>query len=1074
MKKIISLLIAAAMALSLFPGSLLAIAEPSLRLVSESMGSAGALITAEVRGMNSVNISAVSSDEALARVSVNGKTVEVEAVPGAVGIARITVTAEDGEGKLLTAVRDVPVGYTAFYFNGDSVTVIAGADSKYEVVGRQIGDELDHELTVSTDTSGNTVYTASGDTKLCVEIKKAGGAYVFGGTANDASIAVKKEATGNAFILMNDLDLTSSYTSPITVKKNSNAAVIITALAGTHNSLTDSEFNNADIYGPEEDGGDLSNQFYAESAVIKAKTGATVYINGEGTLDINSNAKNGIKCGANSMLEISELTLNVNAAKNGIASENELNIRSGSVNVITQTNDAIKAEDDTGEIGTINITGGDITIESADEGIMAASNVNIYGGSIDITAQGDAVKAENISETAGDIYVCGGEFTINTECDGFQAAGSATFRGGNVNVLACGGSANNAYNKDTMPSAKGIKAGSELTVYGGEFNIDSADDALHSNVNMTILGGNFILASTDDGIHADYRLTLGEAGGSNDDINVTITTCYEGIEGANIFAYSGNYTMYCTDDCMNAANSDLGGYAFVLRLYGGNFHCYGGSGDGVDSNGEFSNIGAFVEIYTPGRQNFALDSDGTMSLYGGTTMAVGSSDMVEAPQNGIYVRFGSSGWGGGSSFTFANGDSIAVYNSQNQQIFSSTVTYHNTNLTSSTVIFSSPNVVSGQSYRLYKNGTQVATANASGSAGNPPSNPVTAINWQSVGEPSSEYTRVTSLETGIGAVITNTSNNYALSGAGSVSGTAVTVSSVTGGYAISGTSEANIWRRTSEGKLCCTVNGTDYYLAYTQSGGGWNPTYGISLTTNASSAPAWTVSASGSYARISTMAAGQGGPGGPGGPGGGGPGGGRTLYLSASGSSFTLSTNGANVYIYAPDSAQAALEGVRDYFVNLDNGESVSESTVLANASIRFRASINGTAQILSWDDSRVTYEWTPAYNENEAGDYSLNVSVLGTPIGSIRVIAISPSAGSSAPVPPDYVVPDPPQEGILGDVDNSGSVNIADAVLALRHAMGTITLTGGEFARADMDGDGTVTIADAVQIMRISLGLIN
>ena len=1072
MKKLISLIIAAMMAFSLLPPSLLAFAQPSLRLESESTGSTGTVIIAKTDGMRgSVRVSARSSDESLAAVRVDGKRVAVDAVPGAVGIAKITVTAEDEAGNCFTSTRDVPVGYTAFYFNGDSVTVIAGADSKYEVVGRQVTDEADHELTVSTDASGNTVYAASGDTKLCIEIKKAGGAYVFGGTANDASIAVKKEATGNAFILMNDLDLTSSYTSPITIKKNSNAAVIITALDGTVNTLTDSEFNNADIYGPEEDGGDLSNQFYAESAVIKAKTGATVYVNGEGTLNINSNAKNGIKTGANSLLEVSELTLNVNALKNGISSENELNIRSGNIAITTRTGDAIKAEDDTSEIGTVNISGGNLVINAADEGIAGSANVNIYGGTLDITCGGDAVKAENLDESAGDIYVCGGEFTINTQCDGFQAAGSATFRGGNIEVLACGGSANTSYDKDNMPSAKGIKAGSELTFHAGVYNIDSADDALHSNGNLTILGGEYTLASTDDGIHADYLTTLGESGGDNSAINVNVTTCYEGIEGANILGYSGTYTMRCSDDCINAANSDLGNYSFYMRFYGGVYHCYGGSGDGVDSNGEFSNIGAFMEVYTPGRQNFALDSDGTMSLYGGTTMAVGSSDMVETPQNGVYVRFGSSGgWGGGggSSFTFANGDAIAVYNSSNQQIFSSTVIYHNTNMTSSTVIFSSPEVVSGQSYRLYKNGSQVATANASGSSGNPPVTPTGTVNWQSVGEPSEEYARVTSLEVGVGAIITNTSNNTALSGGGAIGGTAVTVSSVSGGYAISGASDANIWYRTSDGKLRCTVNGVNYYLAYTQSGGGWNPSYTLTVTTSLASAAVWTVSGSGSYARISTTAAGQGG--GPGGPGG--PGGGRTLYLTASGSSFTLSQNGGNLYVYAPDTAQAALEGVRDYFVNLDNGESVAESEVFANAQVRFRASVNGQTQTLAWNDSRVSYEWTPAYSASEAGDYTLSVSVLGTLIGSIRVIAISPSAGSSAPVPPDYVVPAPPSDGILGDSDGSGLVNMVDAILALRHAMGVEFLSADAIVRADVDGSGSVTMADAVAIMRLALGI--
>ena len=58
------------------------------------------------------------------------------------------------------------------------------------------------------------------------------------------------------------------------------------------------------------------------------------------------------------------------------------------------------------------------------------------------------------------------------------------------------------------------------------------------------------------------------------------------------------------------------------------------------------------------------------------------------------------------------------------------------------------------------------------------------------------------------------------------------------------------------------------------------------------------------------------------------------------------------------------------------------------------------------------------------------------------------------------------------GDADLNGSVSVADAVLALRHAMGLSALTGQGFANADMDGSGTVTTADAIVILRMAMGL--
>ena len=58
------------------------------------------------------------------------------------------------------------------------------------------------------------------------------------------------------------------------------------------------------------------------------------------------------------------------------------------------------------------------------------------------------------------------------------------------------------------------------------------------------------------------------------------------------------------------------------------------------------------------------------------------------------------------------------------------------------------------------------------------------------------------------------------------------------------------------------------------------------------------------------------------------------------------------------------------------------------------------------------------------------------------------------------------------GDVNADGSVTIADAVLALRCAMGLITLSPEQMAPGDMNGDGDIGIADAVMILRAAMGL--
>ena len=221
-------------------------------------GNSGATIT-----FGSDVTSAVVDDSSLADVAASGNTVTVTAKDGAVGVASVTINGSE--------TVEVPVGYTTFVFNEDALTVYTGSDDKYEVYGIKADSADDQAVTPSTDENGNAVYQEE-SVKLNVNIKKKGGTYVFSGKGNDMSITVNKAASNDANLLLASLDLTSSMTAPITVKKESGAKVTINALSGTTNTLTDSDFNNADTYGDTAEGGDGTNVEYAESAVIKCKS----------------------------------------------------------------------------------------------------------------------------------------------------------------------------------------------------------------------------------------------------------------------------------------------------------------------------------------------------------------------------------------------------------------------------------------------------------------------------------------------------------------------------------------------------------------------------------------------------------------------------------------------------------------------------------------------------------------------------------------------------------------------------------------------------------------------------------
>lgn len=61
---------------------------------------------------------------------------------------------------------------------------------------------------------------------------------------------------------------------------------------------------------------------------------------------------------------------------------------------------------------------------------------------------------------------------------------------------------------------------------------------------------------------------------------------------------------------------------------------------------------------------------------------------------------------------------------------------------------------------------------------------------------------------------------------------------------------------------------------------------------------------------------------------------------------------------------------------------------------------------------------------------------------------------------------------GLIGDADGNGEVNVSDALLAMRFAMGLIDESELNLDNADLDENGEVNMSDAISILRIALGL--
>lgn len=378
----------------------------------------------------------------------------------------------------------------------------------------------------------------------------------------------------------------------------------------------------------------------------------------------------------------------------------------------------------------------------------------------DLTLNGSGKLTVNAAYGHGivskdDLVLTGGEYSITSEkqalsgkdsirvADGIDASGTVTVKNGNINITSGGGSENaekkseeffpggrNQQNQSAEQtteqsdsvSAKGIKADGNLTIVSGEFSINSADDAIHSNSSITVSGGTYKILTGDDGIHADANLTV-----TNGTLN--IEKSYEGLEGQTINISGGTISIVSDDDGMNAAGgndeSGFGGKMMQddfstdenssITISGGKI-TINASGDGIDSNGNLYVKGG--EIYVSGPENDgngALDYSGDAQITGGTIVAAGMSGMAQ--------NFGSSSTQGSILLNVSSRSSgaVTVKDSSGSVIISFTPEKEY-----NSVVISSPDIKKGETYTVTAAGesqtvemSDIIYSSAGSATGNP-------------------------------------------------------------------------------------------------------------------------------------------------------------------------------------------------------------------------------------------------------------------------------------------------------------------------------------------------------------------
>ena len=252
-------------------------------------------------------------------------------------------------------------------------------------------------------------------------------------------------------------------------------------------------------------------------------------------------------------------------------------------------------------------------------------------------------------------------------------------------------------------STKGIKAESEISISGFTINICSTDDGIHANSDSGVLetgedgkgtivinGGTITISSGDDGMHADKQLDVNDG-------YINVVTSYEGLEAITINLNGGKIYVYATDDGINACTGD-GKTSPIVNITGGYIDVTTASGDtdGIDSNGNYVQTGGFVLVKggsSSGNVSGSIDVDGTVTITGGTCIALGG--VCETPVNSAnaYVL---------SSVSFSPG-SYSLKDASGNEVISFTVdgTFGNGWICSDTL-------TTGTSYTLYRGSDSIA------------------------------------------------------------------------------------------------------------------------------------------------------------------------------------------------------------------------------------------------------------------------------------------------------------------------------------------------------------------------------
>ena len=326
------------------------------------------------------------------------------------------------------------------------------------------------------------------------------GTYIIQGTLEDGQIYVDLgDFNGAAYLVMNGASITCSDGPAIHVVQADLAAIYL--VEGTQNYLRD--------------GADYLIREGQES-----KTGAGIYsaddllIYGDGALTVTGTSADGIR--SKDALIIAGGDLTVYAAQDGLQGSDLIDIYGGSMDLHCNDDGITTTE------GTVTFYGGSVSVACVGDGVNAMGDLVIEDGTISVVAYAGAenfaaIALEDVSAKgmkAQNITISGGDITLDTADDGLHAARDISITGGSFSISS-GDDAIHAANElevlgvtvDITRSYEGLEAdtvrviGSTVTAAAENNGVDAGDGGFTGE-------SSWVELAAPRGVSSDTSLTL--------------------------------------------------------------------------------------------------------------------------------------------------------------------------------------------------------------------------------------------------------------------------------------------------------------------------------------------------------------------------------------------------------------------------------------------------------------------------------------------------------------------------------------------------------------------------------------